>query len=133
MSTQERAAENDSNIAVLFHQIRSIAESMGELKVMLKTLDDRMRNHEVNEVSYQAVNSGKLDAAHRRIDDNQKCITALDGRVRIIEDKIPLIDDLLKIRTRLIFLVFASGFLGTTFSGLILALLFNYVFGGITQ
>jgi len=89
-----------------------------------------MRAHELNDVANQTTNSQKLDAAHKRLDENENHIKGVDKRLADIEIKMPLIDDILNIRLKIIFWVFISGFLGTTLSGLFLALLFNFFFEG---
>jgi len=124
------AGNEKPSIPVIYHQITALNAGVGELKGMLKTLDERMRAHELNDVANQTTNSQKLDAAHKRLDENENHIKGVDKRLADIEIKMPLIDDILNIRLKIIFWVFISGFLGTTLSGLFLALLFNFFFEG---
>lgn len=113
---------------LLSEQIRNIGESVYEVKGMMGALDDRMRNEELLGVKDRAVSENKIKAAHRRLDENVFKISAIDVRLISIEGKMPLIDDVLALRTKLIVMVFISGFVGTTVAGLSLALLFKFLF-----
>lgn len=116
------------DLAVVFQQIEFLAESMAEVKGLVRSLDERLRSHELEEAGSNALGWNRLDAAHRRIDNLKTGGARLSERLDAIESKMPLIDDILAIRTRLIVWIFISGFFGTSVAGLILALLFNYLF-----
>lgn len=98
---------------------------------MIKTLDERMRLLELSEAGCQAVSQSKMEAAHKRLDDNRKVIDELDTRVFSIEKKLPQIDELLGIKNKLLVLVALSGFVGTAVGGLVITFIFTMLVEGL--
>lgn len=125
----EFGASEAASLSKLQEQVRGIVESNREIKSILRSLDDRLRQSEKDTVGNHAITRGQIDAAHRRINGNDNKISDIDNRVGEIESKMPLIQDILDLRPKLIVMIFVSGFLGTTLGVLILGLLFNFLFG----
>ena len=122
------SVSGDGGVGVLSEQVRSVSRSIEEIKALVRSLDERMRGYELDNAGTKAVNQTRIEAAHRRIDTAKVEISGLDDRLGLIESVMPLIEDVLKLRTKLIVLVFVSGFLGTSLGALILGLLFNFLF-----
>ena len=115
---------------MIIQQIVYIKDSVDELKVMVKGLDERMRAVELSEAGYQAINLTKIESAHNRLDSACAKISDIDNRMNAIERKMPAIDELLSIKNKLFIVVALSGFIGTAVGGLVIATLFNLLFGG---
>lgn len=115
---------------MIMQQIRFISSSVVELKEMVKGLDERVRQMELAEAGCQAVNINKIESAHNRIDGMRRSIEVIDDRVQTIETKMPLVDELLAVKNKLIVIVALAGFIGTVVGGLVITLVFNLAMKG---
>lgn len=123
--------QNPTMAAVIAQQITFILDSVVELKEMVKGLDARMRAVELTEAGCQAINQSKIESAHSRIDEAVIEIRSNKAKIEMIEKKVPLLDELLGIKNKLIVIVALSGFVGTAVGGLIITFIFSYLFGGL--
>ena len=116
---------------MIMQRIQYIQDSVDELKEMVKALDVRMRALENERVSCQAINQGKIDSAHNRLDTVCRRVSVIDGRVHTIEMKMPMVDELIGIKNKLFVMVAVSGFVGTAIGSLVIALVFEMMLGGM--
>lgn len=127
--TDEPASLNSAAAyAILSNQIAVLSETIAEVRSLVKALDDHQRRSEIDAAGIKAVNAQQIKAAHRRLDEHERSILAVGKRVSAIEAIMPLIQDILDLRKKLIVLVFLSGFLGTSLGAMVVALLFNFLF-----
>jgi len=126
--SDQSAGSLGGHYGMLSQQISSIGSSVDEVKGLVGGLDVRLREIELDEAANKALTANRIDAAHRRLDKSSVRMGVFNERLDLIEKKMPYIDDILALRTKLLVLVFMSGFLGTSIAGMFLGLIFNYLF-----
>ncbi len=77
---------------VLVERVDAVIESQTEIKEMILRLDDRLRAIEREQVVEHVKLEAKADAAHRRLDEHEKRISANEASINALKDLIaPLV------------------------------------------